>query len=66
MPETTSGRRLVSIRYAAEAVGCNPITIRRRIAAGDLEAFRMGPRLIRVEMAAVEGLLRPIPGGHIA
>jgi len=36
-------------------------TIRRRIADGSLPAFRVGPRLIRVDVADVERLFRPIP-----
>ena len=36
-------------------------TIRRRIAEGQLTAYRFGPQLIRLDPAEVDGLLRRIP-----
>jgi len=64
---TPTLRRLESIAGAAEYVGCNSRTIRRYIAAGKLTGYRMGPRLIRVDLAELDALLRPIPtaGGAI-
>ena len=54
-------RRLASIEQAARYAGCNPRTIRRRISAGDLTGYRMGPRLIRVDLNELDAMLRPIP-----
>ncbi len=54
-------RRLQSITASAEYVGCNPRTIRRYIAAGRITGYRMGPRLIRVDLTELDALLRPIP-----
>lgn len=54
-------RRLESIATSAEYVGCNPRTIRRYIAAGKLTGYRMGPRLIRVDLGELDAILRPIP-----
>lgn len=54
-------RRLRSIADAAEFAGVNPRTIRRRIADGTLIGYRMGPRLIRVDLNELDALLRPIP-----
>jgi excisionase family DNA binding protein len=55
-------RRIASISDAAEYSGVHPRTIRRHIAAGRLTGYRMGPRLIRVDLNEVdERLLRPIP-----
>ncbi len=52
----------VTINAAAECMGVSPKTIRRRIADGSLPAWRVGPRLIRVNLADVEHvLLRRIP-----
>ncbi len=56
-----SRRHLVSLAEAAEQAGCNPKTIRRRISDGSLSGFRMGPRLIRVDLNELDALLRPIP-----
>jgi excisionase family DNA binding protein len=54
-------RKLISIRAAADWADCSDKTIRRRIASGDLRAYRFGPRAIRVDMAEVDALLKPIP-----
>ncbi|MGG5258630.1 excisionase family DNA-binding protein [Phycicoccus avicenniae] len=53
-------RRLESLATAADRTGVSVKTLRRRIAAGELEAFRSG-RLIRVEIDAVDALFVPIP-----
>lgn len=66
---TTLQRQLVSIATAAEHGGCHPKTIRRRIADGSLTGYRMGPRLIRVDLNELDALLSPIPtagGAHDA
>lgn len=58
---TTATRRLVSIGQAAEYAGVSSKTIRRRISDGSLTGYRMGPRLIRVDLNELDDLLRPIP-----
>lgn len=67
---TTTARRLASISQAAEYAAVNPKTIRRRIASGDLTGYRMGARLIRVDLNELDQLMRPIPttsgGGRVA
>ena len=42
---TIGGARLLSIAQAAEILGMSAKTIRRRIATGDLPAYRNGRRL---------------------
>lgn len=64
-----TARHLVPIATAAQVAACNPRTIRRRIADGTLTGYRLGPRLLRVDLNEVdEKLLRPIPtaGGRVA
>ncbi len=39
----------ITVAEAAEMFGVAPITIRRYIAAGRLTAYRVGPRLIRLD-----------------
>ena len=39
----------------------HPRTIRRYISSGDLPAYRIGPRQIRVRASDVDALLVPIP-----
>jgi excisionase family DNA binding protein len=54
-------RHLVSLAEAGALLNCSPRTIRRRIAEGELRAYRTGPRLIKIDAADVEALLKPIP-----
>ncbi len=51
---------LVTIADAAERLSVSPKTIRRYVASGALTAVRIGPRLVRVELASLERLGRPI------
>jgi len=61
-------RQMVPIPAAAEHTGVSTQTIRRYIAAGRLTGYRVGPRLIRVDLAEVDALLHRIPtvGGDAA
>ena len=62
MPRVTRlGRRFISQEEAAEYVGCDVRTIRRKIAAGELHGYRLGEKVIRVDLREVEQLLKPIP-----
>lgn len=67
VPEASASRsaapmsQLISIEAAAELLGCSSKTIRRRISDGQLAAFRMGKRAIRVRRDDVMALLTPIP-----
>lgn len=54
-------RTFISIESAAKRLDCGARTIRRLIASGDLTGYRVGKRLLRVDAAEVEKLLRPIP-----
>lgn len=54
-------RRLVSVSQAAEHLSCSAKTVRRRIADGTLTGYRVGSRLIRVDLNEVDQLLEPIP-----
>lgn len=56
----------VSLAEAARRLGCTTRTVRRRIADGSLTGYRMGPRLIRLDAAEVDALLRRIPAGGYA
>jgi excisionase family DNA binding protein len=65
-------RKLMSIESAANYLDCSTKTVRRRIASGDLPAYRVGStHVIRVDLSEVDALLKPIPtagsgGGHAA
>lgn len=57
---THEGRTLVGMTDAAERIGVSTDTIRRRIATGDLTGYRLGARIIRVDLAEVDALLTPM------
>jgi excisionase family DNA binding protein len=53
-------RRYASLNEAAEYWSCSTWTIRRRIADGTLTGFRLGPRMLRVDLNELDAF-RPIP-----
>lgn len=55
---TTTG--LVTIAAAAEYLDVSQRTVRRLVARGELVARRIGPRLVRVELASLEAVGRPL------
>lgn len=61
MAKPTTSRRLVGITEASDYADVHPITIRRWIAAGRLPAYRVGPRLLKVDLNELEQSLQPIP-----
>lgn len=69
MSTTKSRRRLVSLEDAADYAACSTKTIRRRISEGTLTGYRLGPRLLRVDLNELDEILRPVPsarGGRVA
>ena len=54
-------RQFESLSQAAERIGLSTRTLRRRIAAGDLMAYRNGPRVIRLDPDDVDRLMIRIP-----
>jgi excisionase family DNA binding protein len=55
--------RLVTLRTAAEALAVSERTVRRFINAGYLEAYRIGPRAIRVSVGDVNRMIQRMPAG---
>lgn len=54
-------RRLRSIADAAAEADVSTRTIRRYIAEGRLTGYRVGPRLVKVDLADLDTLVRRIP-----
>ncbi len=54
-------RELVTLQDAADHLDVSSKTIRRYIASGRLIAYRVGPRLLKIDLVEVDGLLHPIP-----
>ncbi|WP_341579005.1 helix-turn-helix domain-containing protein [Microbacterium schleiferi] len=59
MPSPFPGEYL-TIAQVADAKGVATKTIRRMIARGEIEAYRFGPRLIRIPAGAVASALEPM------
>lgn len=62
--ESTKPGAFISLSAAADILGISVHTLRRRIAAGELPAFRTGRRIIRVRVCDLEKLLRRVPSAH--
>jgi excisionase family DNA binding protein len=61
VPKTPSPQQLITIGAAAERLGLDDRTVRRYVADGKLPAYRVGAKLVRVNLPDVEALIRPIP-----
>ena len=61
-PTATTIRRLVSLTEAAEMLAVSTKTVRRYIAAGDLDAVRLGRRTIRIKTDSIDRFIdaRPV------
>jgi|RhiMethySRZTD1v2_1073278.scaffolds.fasta_scaffold485912_2 excisionase family DNA binding protein len=61
MPKTNpADTDLISMREAMSRYHVSRDTIRRRIADGSITAYRLGPKLIRIDRAEADALLRRI------
>ncbi|MFV0634630.1 excisionase family DNA-binding protein [Demequina sp.] len=49
-----------SIAEASDYLGCSQDTTRRMIARGEIKAYRVGPRLIRIRRHDLERALKPV------
>lgn len=56
-----SGPAMATVAETAERLKCSTKTVRRYIADGRLTAYRVGPKMLRVDQADVDRLLRAIP-----
>jgi excisionase family DNA binding protein len=54
----------LTIKEAAAYAKASERTIRRWIARGDLAAFRIGPKMVRIEQVDLDRLTRPIPNAR--
>lgn len=60
-------RRLASITAAADYADVSTRTLRRYIAEGRVTGYRVGPRLVKIDLADLDKLARPIPtAGDVA
>lgn len=57
---TTTNQQWVTIPEAAEQLQVSINTIRRMLANGDLKAYKVGKRLVRIEAASLTRPGKPI------
>jgi excisionase family DNA binding protein len=50
---------LISLQAAADLLGVHNRTVRRWITIGRIRGWRLGPRLLRVELSEVLGQVQP-------
>ena len=53
-----------SLTHAAERTSVSVKTLRRRISAGQLRAYRYGPKIIRLDPRDVDQLMRAVPNAR--
>ncbi|SBS78217.1 Gene 36 protein (modular protein) [uncultured Mycobacterium sp.] len=54
---------LIPLTEAAKRLGVHYRTVRRWIAAGRIDAVRVGPRLLKVDATQLDRLMSPVGGG---
>jgi len=54
-------RQLLDLRAGAERLGLSVSTIRRMVSRGDLTAYRVGPKLLRLDADELDRIARRIP-----
>lgn len=55
-------KRLTSLANAATYADLSQRTLRRYVAAGRLRAYRVGPRLLKVDLDDLDTILTPVGG----
>lgn len=59
--------KLITLREAASQLGLSVRTLERSISAGDLQAYKVGARSVRVDPKDLAQLVRPIQiAGEVA
>lgn len=61
MTTTTAPRRLVSMKDVADQIGMTERSVRNLVARGELPAYRIGARTLRIDQADLDQIIRPVP-----
>lgn len=63
-PSARRPERLTSVQNAANYGDVSTRTIRRWIASGVIPGYRVGPRLVKVDLDDLDRIARPIPSAR--
>lgn len=61
MTRTSPAQRYVTLKDSAEYLGVTERTIRNFIARGDLPAYRIGSRALRIDREDLDRIITPVP-----
>jgi excisionase family DNA binding protein len=61
-PETPPARRWASRAHAAAYAGISERTLDDLINKGELRAYRLGPKMIRIDLGDLDALMVPLDG----
>lgn len=56
----TAAKKSLSIRETADELGVSPDTVSRMVRRGEIPAWRIGPKLIRIDADELHKLRRPV------
>jgi excisionase family DNA binding protein len=59
-PATNGQRGYVGITDAATYLGVTPKTVRKLIAEGELRAYRVGTKMLRIKLADLDDVCKPL------
>ena len=63
LPTKPKERELISLAEAARRYGVHERTVRRFISTGAITGYRLGSRLIRVDVGELDALVTTVPTG---
>lgn len=63
-PMAATPRRYVSVDVAAETFSVSSRTIRRMISRGEISGYRVGERLLRVDLNELDEVVRRVPSAR--
>ena len=58
-------RRLASLKEAAGYADLNTRTLRRYIASGRITGYRVGPKLLKVDLNELDSIVRPVAAARV-
>jgi excisionase family DNA binding protein len=64
-PPKNRQRGYVGITEAATYLDVTPKTVRKLIAERELQAYRLGSKMLRIRLADLDAVCKPVPGGAV-